>query len=51
MKKYSSVAVTVQQDAMQIVSVPELAPSCGYENLVTDMYVFLHYSLAYPSPI
>ena len=34
---------------MQIDLVPELPPSGGYENIVTVMKVFSHYSFAYPT--
>ena len=37
------------EDAMQIDLVPELPPSGGYENIVTDMDVFSRYLFAYPT--
>ena len=40
--------ITAPEDAMQIDLVPELPPSGGYENIVTDMDVFSRYLFAYP---
>ena len=36
------------EDAMQIDLLPNLPPSCGYENNITAMDVFSKYLLAYP---
>ena len=41
--------ITAPEDAMQIVLVPELIPSGGYENIVMAMYVFSRYLCAYPT--
>ena len=40
---------TAPEDAMQFDLVPELPPSCGYENFVTAMDVFSRYWFAYPT--
>ena len=36
------------EDAMQIDLLPNLPPSCGYENIITAMDVFSRYLFAYP---
>ena len=41
--------ITAPEDAMQIVLVPDLPPSGGYENNVTAMDVFSRYLFAYPT--
>ena len=41
--------ITAPGDAMQIVLVPELQPSGGYENIVTAMDVFSRYFFGYPT--
>ena len=41
--------ITAPEDAIQIVLVPELPPSGGYENIVTAMDVFSRYLFAYPT--
>ena len=41
--------ITAPEDAMQIVLVPGLPPSGGYENIVTAMDVFSRYLFAYPT--
>ena len=41
--------ITAPEDAMQIDFVPELAPSGGYENIVTARDVFYRYLFAYPT--
>ena len=41
--------ITAPEDAMQIVLVPGLQPSGGYENIVTAMDVFSRYLFAYPT--
>ena len=41
--------ITSPQDAMHIDLVPELPPSCGYENIVTVMDVFSRHLFAYPT--
>ena len=42
--------ITAPEDAMQIVFVPVLHPSGGFENLVTAMDVFFRCLYAYPTP-
>ena len=41
--------ITAPEDAMQIVLVPGLPPSGGYENIVTAIDVFSRYLFAYPT--
>ena len=41
--------IIAPEDAMQIVLVPGLPPSGGYENIVTAMDVFSRYLFAYPT--
>ena len=41
--------ITAPQDAMRIDLVPELPPSGGYKNLVTEMVVFSRFLFAYPT--
>ena len=41
--------ITTPEDAMQIYLVPELPPSCGYENILTAMDVFSRYLFAHPA--
>ena len=41
--------ITALEDDMQIDFVPELPPSCGYENIVTAMDVSSHFLFAYPT--
>ena len=41
--------ITEPEDAMQSDLVPGLPPSGGYENIVTAIDVFSHYSFAYPT--
>ena len=41
--------ITAPEDAMQIDLVPGLAPSGGYENIVTAIDVFSRYLFAYPT--
>ena len=41
--------ITAPEDAMQIVLVPGLLPSGGYETIVTAIDVFSRYFFAYPT--
>ena len=41
--------ITAPEDAMQTDLVPELLPSGGYENIVTDINVFSRLLFAYPT--
>ena len=47
--KNPSEHITAPEDAMQIELVPELPPSGDYENIVTAMYVYPRFLLAYPT--
>ena len=47
--QYPNEYITEPEDAMQIVLVPGLPPSGGYENIVTAKDVFSRYLFAYPT--